>query len=336
MPNGGTDNCMNCPHNRANKAPANVKTALTQTRVPFCTVHQIPVWDRAWTYCPNFAKKDPSTDRPIYTNGLHESGYARIPWLGLTMPTRNIPVKRCEVCGDAADSGIHIDIPALGTRAEFCCNDHYEHWWREQRSDEKAFKRWYFYDRSMLQQAILGGDEAQVAQRLEQRGTINHQDMSGWTALHLAAFHGMESSVDLLLNAGADATLEDIVGLKPIDLAGREGHTEVVDRLVATSFGDQQGKEDALLSAATAGNLEVVEALVKDGVDIECRDYRGRTPLLLAIWENHYTTSVFLLDHGADVRVQDKFGETPLSTVDTWNNQLFTELKRLVHEWLAR
>lgn len=336
MPNGGTDNCMNCPHNRANHTPINIKTALRRTRVPFCTVHQIPVWDHAWTYCSNYAKEEPNIYSPIYASGLYESGYARIPWLGFAEPVRNFAVTKCETCGNSTESGLLMEVPELEVRAEFCCNDHYHHWWQEQYNNEHGVHHWHVYDRSPLQEALLSPNKLGVNKLIEQYASINHQDRAGWTALHLAAFLGLDSVVDMLISAGADVTLKDAAGLKAIDLAGSEGHSKIVGKLAGTSFGDQESKEAALLSAAAGGNLEIVEALVNDGVNIECRDYRGRTPLLLAIWENHYTTSVFLLDHGANVRAEDKFGETPRSTVDTWNNQTFTELRRLVHEWLAQ
>ena len=336
MPNGGTDNCMNCRHNRANQPSANIKTALRASRVPFCAVHGVPVWDHAWTYCPNYSLDEPNPRLPIYANGLFEEGYERIAWLGLAEPIQKVSVKQCEVCGCSAERGLLLSVAKRNVRVEFCCNDHYQQWQSEQSAGDLGWDHWYVYDRSPLQQAILRCDDTAVEALLSQRDTINHPDRSGWTALHLAAYLGATKVVDWLLNVQADATLADVSGFKAIDLAGSEGHTAIVAKLVAASFIDQQAQEEALLAAATQGNIEVMEALVASGVDIECRDGRGRTPLLLTIWGNHYTASVFLLDHGADVRAQDKYGDTPQSMVDTWNKRQFSEMRQLVHAWLDR
>ena len=140
--------------------------------------------------------------------------------------------------------------------------------------------------------------------------------------------------MDALVAAGADAKLRDLVGKQPIDLAGSEGFGPVVSKLVQHTFSDVTERESALLQAATDGNLELVEMLIDAGTQIECTDYRGRTPLLLAVWAGHFTTSVFLLDHGADVLVEDQYGNTPRKTVETWYSRQPNELYRLIREWV--
>ena len=67
------------------------------------------------------------------------------------------------------------------------------------------------------------------------------------------------------------------------------------------------------LKAATHGDLEKVEFLVRSGADIETRDDDGRTPLLNAAANGHLKVVKFLVDHGADTGVRDKVGRTPLS-----------------------
>jgi ankyrin repeat protein len=71
---------------------------------------------------------------------------------------------------------------------------------------------------------------------------------------------------------------------------GSEGYTKIVEALAPITFESEKSRQDALLKAAERGNLELVEALIKSGTEIECVDYRGRTPLSLAVWQGHYTT----------------------------------------------
>lgn len=335
MPNGGTDNCMNCPHNRANQTPANIKTALRDTRIAFCMVHKIPIESRAWTYCGNILRETPDINLAINTIGLADEGYDRIPWFGLSPVMTDWVIERCEICGKSTDKGISVNRPSLHVQASFCCNEHYRTWYERQ---QKEFDHddLYQYDRSPLQNLILQGEMTKIEQAIDNDLDLDHRDRAGWTALHMAAYLGHESIVDLLLQKGANALVREFNGLKPVDLAGSEGHTNIVARLLSASYLDLASQEDALLKAAAGGNLEVVEALVRNGTNIECKDYRGRTPLFFAIWEGHLTTATFLLDHGADVRVEDDYGNTPLKTVDTWSANSSNELKTLVRQWLAK
>ena len=145
---------------------------------------------------------------------------------------------------------------------------------------------------------------------------------------------GLEEFVSGLVEAGSDALAKDYVGNMPIDLAGSEGYTKIVGFLVPITFVSEESRQEALLNAAERGNLELVEALIKSGTDIECKDYRGRTPLLHAVWQGHYTTSVYLLDHGANIHVQDDYGNSPLEIVDTWNSKRPDDIYHLVHKWI--
>lgn len=333
MPNGGTDNCMNCAHNRANQQSTNVKSAPSQTRLAFCGVHQIPIWDRAWTYCSNIRASEPNVTVPINTVGLHSEGYARIPWFGRTPPVRTGQIERCEICGSAAEEGLLIDSDALGIKVSLCSNAHYLEW-HERELESCGLEHGYKIGRTALHDAVLSANLDAVESLVTGNDSLNQSDHFGWTALHLGAYLGDERGVDALIAAGADVKLRDLVGKQPIDLAGSEGYGPVVSKLVPHTFSDVSERESALLQAATDGNLELVEILVDSGTKIECTDYRGRTPLLLAVWEGHFTTSVFLLDQGADVLVEDQYGNTPLKTVETWYSRQPNELYRLIHEWV--
>ena len=335
MPNGGTDNCMNCAHNRANQQSANVKTAPRHTRLSFCSVHNIPMRDHAWTYCSNINSPDADVTIPINTVGLFSEGYSRIPWLGRTAPIRKETIARCEICHSGEVEGLAINSDALGLQVEFCTNDHYREWQAAQ-LDSLGLERCYAIGRNALHEAVLQGDLAQLESLSHDSNTLNTVDHFGWTPLHLAAFLGFSDGVNTLIKAGADATIRDGLNELPIDLAGSEGHSDIVNLLIATTFVTSEEKESALLKAASDGNLELVEALINAETAIECTDYRGRTPLLLAVWGGHYTTSVFLLDHGANVNVEDDYGNSPIKTVDTWNARKPSELHRLIHEWIKR
>ena len=65
------------------------------------------------------------------------------------------------------------------------------------------------------------------------------------------------------------------------------------------------GADDALLKAAEDGDADAVRKAVKDGADLETRDSKGRTPLLLASLGDHVEAARVLVREGADPDAQD-------------------------------
>ena len=64
----------------------------------------------------------------------------------------------------------------------------------------------------------------------------------------------------------------------------------------------------------SGGHDELVELLLAHGADIEHRDKKGCTPLILAASAGHAVTVAILLDHNADIEAQsDRTKDTALS-----------------------
>ena len=272
---------------------------------------------------------------PINSVGLYSDGYTRIPWLGRTAPVRQGQIASCAVCLTSATQGLIIESEALGLNVAFCCNDHYTEWHLQQ-LETNGLEGVYHIGRNALHAAVLLEDVESIRSLATDTRLLNHPDIFGWTPLHLSAYIGFIEGVAALLASSANPKLIDAAGHTPIDLAGREGFSAVVRSLEPATYAMPQDREDALLKAASGGNLELVEVLINAGTDIECADYRGRTSLLLAVWGGHYTTSVFLLDHGANIHVEDDYGNTPLKMVETWQSRNSDELHRLILEWIKK
>jgi hypothetical protein len=332
MPNGGTDCCMNCRYNKFNQQSENVKSATQMSRFSFCTVHNIPIEDFAWTYCKNIYSKAPDISIPIESNGLKDAGYERIPWFGRTRPITNVNVNNCEVCGELTEDtyGISIKDSANKNTPTFCSNEHYVDWIKEQTSS-RTFEEIYSINRNQIHESIINKSldtKANFASIL-----IDGQDDLGWTPIHLAAYLGDIDAVNILLDNKADACIGPIL---PIELAGSEGHTEVVKLLFDYSYPSRESREEALFKSSENGHLEIVEALVNSGVPVDVRNDKEKTPLHLAVWEGNYTIAVFLLDQGADVNAVDRYGNSPMSTVETWYRKSNQPLYELIHAWHCR
>ena len=90
-----------------------------------------------------------------------------------------------------------------------------------------------------------------------------------------------------------------------------------------------------LHAAAGAGQLEVVDYFLP-GADPNELDALGATPLFDAAWRGHLAIVKLLVEHGADVNVQDSVGRTALR-YSIWDSWQIPEADRLaVAEYLIQ
>ena len=68
---------------------------------------------------------------------------------------------------------------------------------------------------------------------------------------------------------------------------------------------------DDLFLAAESGDPTRIRAALTAGVEVDVRDGRGRTPLLIATLNNRKEVARILIAHGADVNAKDRLGDTP-------------------------
>jgi ankyrin repeat protein len=131
---------------------------------------------------------------------------------------------------------------------------------------------------------------------------INAGGFVGMTALNLAVGHANLPAVKLLLEKGADVNVANVSEVK------------VKNGLIALS------RMTALMSAPES-SPEVMDALVKAGANVNARDIRGMTPLMLAVATDSPDPRIvrLLLDHGADTDVKSTAGERALDWAKKFN-----------------
>lgn len=129
-----------------------------------------------------------------------------------------------------------------------------------------------------------------AAADLDVKAMIDLRDTcKGFTALHRAAWRGELSCVRLLLQHNADATLKELAGDTAIMLAtsqwqmtGEKAFEEIVFSLVDMDQELVKLDSEIPITAASNGNVRVLEKLYCTGADVNKADRYGCTPLALA------------------------------------------------------
>lgn len=137
------------------------------------------------------------------------------------------------------------------------------------------------------------------------------------TPLHCASLaKGSSAAIEALLRHGADKDALGIEGHTPLHIAVKCSNLKAIDCLFAAGAdsslrcGDD---EDSVLDlACTVGRLDLLEAVVRPGVDLESANTLGLTALHRAAQSNHTAAIDFLAKAGANIEAKDNDGCTPL------------------------
>jgi ankyrin repeat protein len=192
--------------------------------------------------------------------------------------------------------------------------------------------------RTALIIAAFTNPSAEVVRLLLAKGAkVDVMDQRHVTPLNAATFGNDTATVRLLVEAGADMDTPDtFIGLTPLMNAAGNRNVEVVKLLIAkgakvNAVSKTEGLPKIqtgtvefggwtpLLMAAAFGPPEAVKALLDAGAKVDAQDYRGFTPLMLAVGTDRYDrrTVNLVLSHGAGLRPTNHAGETALD----WANK---------------
>jgi len=80
------------------------------------------------------------------------------------------------------------------------------------------------------------------------------------------------------------------------------------------------------LEATAESHLEIIQALLKAGANVNDKDLDGRTLLMIAAMKGMDKAVKVLLDAGADINAQDNFGSTALKQATTLKRKKIAQL----------
>jgi ankyrin repeat protein len=138
---------------------------------------------------------------------------------------------------------------------------------------------------------------------------LDHVNDLGWTAMLEAIVlnDGSADQVDVvrqLIGAGADTSIRDKDGRTPRSLAAARGYDEIVDLIDDAQEIRDRGRR--LITAARAGDDDLVEKLLDQHASIAARDRTQATALIAAAYGNHLAIVDRLLRVGADPNAKDE------------------------------
>ena len=174
---------------------------------------------------------------------------------------------------------------------------------------------------SGLHAAAQRGDAAVVARLAASPGALAARDGHGRTALHVATFARQRAAIAALLGAGADPGALENDRYDAVTIAAVADDEETLALLLARGASARlvTSRYDgtALIAAAHLGHDGVVRQLIAAGAPVDHVNNLHRTALIEAIvlgdgGRRHQACVRALLDAGADTRLADRSGRTPL------------------------
>jgi cytohesin len=142
--------------------------------------------------------------------------------------------------------------------------------------------------------------------------------------IHKAAHKGNLEKVKRIIERDpTQIDVQDNLGKTPLYYASSEGHTEIVEYLLAHNADSELGNianDRPLAKAAQFGHYDTVRVLLEHGATVNCKNESGRTPLHeAALWSGREAINL-LISYGADVNARDKYQNTPLHQATMQNN----------------
>ncbi len=187
-----------------------------------------------------------------------------------------------------------------------------------------------------LHAAAQRGDAAQIARlAANDRSAVRARDAHGRTALHVATFARQRDAIEALVRAGVDIDALEGDRYDAVTIAAVADDEETLGLLLKLGASAKQvtSRYDgtALIAAAHLGHDGVVRQLIRAGAPLDHVNNLHWTALIEAVvlgdgGPRHQATVRALLDAGADKKLTDRSGRTPLQLARNRGYAAITEM----------
>lgn len=205
--------------------------------------------------------------------------------------------------------------------------------------------------------SIKTGDLPKVKEFLDgDASLVNQKTESGLSAILVSLYYGHPEIANLLISRGAHLDIFEasaagkieqvsslirnepglvnafaVDGFQPLGLASFFGHAKVVELLLSNdaevnSPSKNPQKVMPLHSAVARKDLEITQALLNHGAEVNARQGGGFTPLHGAAQNGDPAIAELLLAHGAEVNARDNQDKTPLAFAQAEGHQNVVDL----------
>lgn len=162
-------------------------------------------------------------------------------------------------------------------------------------------------DGRIIQEAVRNGDVGLVKQLIDENPVLlwTKTVEKGHSLLHLATINGHEDTASLLLRRGADPEEADFGGWKPLASTAMGGTPLLRIAKLLLEFGanvdsvNVQLRHSALHVCADHGFTKLAELLLEHHAQVDIEDIHGQTPLERAVRNRKTALVRLLLRHGA-------------------------------------
>jgi ankyrin repeat protein len=147
----------------------------------------------------------------------------------------------------------------------------------------------------------------------------DYRDFAGRPALQAAARANAVNAIRWLVGQGEDVDAVDAIGFSALFEAARDGQSGAVNVLLELGAdASLQAHENALSltalhMAATGDHADIVAAIIAAGADVDAQGTMGGTALMWAVFEGSRDAARALLESGADPGIASNDGSTFVS-----------------------
>ena len=177
-----------------------------------------------------------------------------------------------------------------------------------------------------LHAAAQRGDVAQIQRLGMTAATLNATDSYGRTPLHVAAFAKQREAIRALVKAGADLSKLENDRYDAVTIASVADDEETLRVLLqlgaSAKLTTSRWDGTALIAAAHLGHDGVVRQLIQAGAPLDHVNNLHWTAAIESVvlgngGARHQATLKALIDAGANLKLTDRSGQTPLQLAKT-------------------